>query len=78
MDAINDGLFNQAYSASVYVNKFLKKYEMSKLLNEPYEREGACITIESGHEGIHDEVFDYLIGLKHILFAFPAVTVAPL
>ncbi|XP_027065808.1 peptide chain release factor PrfB3, chloroplastic-like isoform X1 [Coffea arabica] len=55
MDAINDGLFNQAYSASVYVNKYLKKYEMSKLLNEPYEREGACITIESGHEGIHDE-----------------------
>ncbi|KAL3533687.1 hypothetical protein ACH5RR_007208 [Cinchona calisaya] len=55
MDAINDGLFKQAYSASVYVNTFLKKYEMSKLLKESYDREGACIIIESGREGIHNE-----------------------
>ncbi|KAL0383493.1 UNVERIFIED_CONTAM: Peptide chain release factor PrfB3, chloroplastic [Sesamum calycinum] len=32
MDAINYALFKQAYSASLDVNKFLDKYEMSKLL----------------------------------------------
>ncbi|XP_057784611.1 peptide chain release factor PrfB3, chloroplastic [Salvia miltiorrhiza] len=47
MDAINYELFKQAYTASLDVNKFLDKYEMSKLLKEPYDVEGACITIES-------------------------------
>ncbi|CAH2050013.1 unnamed protein product [Thlaspi arvense] len=32
MDAINYGLFKQAYTASLDVSKFLDKYEMSKLL----------------------------------------------
>ncbi|KAL1549909.1 peptide chain release factor PrfB3, chloroplastic-like [Salvia divinorum] len=47
MDAINYELFKQAYTASLDVNKFLDKYEMSKLLKEPYDMEGACIIIES-------------------------------
>lgn len=47
MDAINYELFKQAYTASLDVNKFLDKYEMSKLLKDPYDVEGACITIES-------------------------------
>ncbi|PIN21037.1 Mitochondrial polypeptide chain release factor [Handroanthus impetiginosus] len=47
MDAINYPLFKQAYSASIDVNKFLDEYEMSKLLKEPYDMEGACITLKS-------------------------------
>ncbi|CAI9099746.1 OLC1v1036611C2 [Oldenlandia corymbosa var. corymbosa] len=54
-DAINDGLFKQAYTASMDVSKFLKRYEMSKYFKEPYDNEGACLIIESGDEGIYDE-----------------------
>lgn len=54
-DAINDGLFKQAYTTSVDVSKFLKRYEMSKYLKQPYD-EGACLTIESGDGGAYDEV----------------------
>ncbi|KAL0339720.1 UNVERIFIED_CONTAM: Peptide chain release factor PrfB3, chloroplastic [Sesamum radiatum] len=55
MDAINYALFKQAYSASLDVNKFLDKYEMSKLLKGPYDMEGACITLESRHGDIYSE-----------------------
>ncbi|KAH6818737.1 peptide chain release factor [Perilla frutescens var. frutescens] len=47
MDNINYSLFKQAYTASLDLNKFLDKYEVSKLLKEPCDVEGACITIES-------------------------------
>ncbi|CAK9153535.1 unnamed protein product [Ilex paraguariensis] len=57
MDAISYGLFKQAYAASVDVSKFLDKYEISKLLKEPYDMEGACIIIESGSEGIYSEIW---------------------
>ncbi|KAL0404860.1 UNVERIFIED_CONTAM: Peptide chain release factor PrfB3, chloroplastic [Sesamum radiatum] len=55
MDAINYALFKQAYSASLDVNKFLDKYEMSKLFKGPYDMEGACITLESRHGDIYSE-----------------------
>lgn len=55
-DAINYELFKQAYSASLDVNKFLDKYEMSKLLKGPYDMEGACITIESRYGDTYSEV----------------------
>lgn len=51
IDAINYGLFKQAYSASVDVSKVLDQYEMSKLLKGPYDIEGACVVIKSGPEG---------------------------
>ncbi|KAG9142889.1 hypothetical protein Leryth_027001 [Lithospermum erythrorhizon] len=51
MDTINYGLFKQAYAASIDLNKFLNKYEMSKHLRDPFDIEGACITIESKSEG---------------------------
>ncbi|EYU18670.1 hypothetical protein MIMGU_mgv1a010492mg [Erythranthe guttata] len=54
-DAINYELFKQAYSASLDVNKFLDKYEMSKLLKEPYDMEGAYITLESKCSDIYSE-----------------------
>ncbi|KAL7097805.1 hypothetical protein ACP275_10G166200 [Erythranthe tilingii] len=54
-DAINYELFKQAYSASLDVNKFLDKYEMSKLLKEPYDMEGAYITLESKCSDVYSE-----------------------
>lgn len=57
MDSINYDFLKQAYTACVNVNKTLDKYEMSKLLREPYDMEGACVTIESGNEGIYSKVF---------------------
>lgn len=56
MDSINYEFLKQAYTACVSVNKSLDKYELSKLLREPYDMEGACVTIESGNEGIYSEV----------------------
>ncbi|XAR69900.1 hypothetical protein NMG60_11001667 [Bertholletia excelsa] len=57
MDAINYGLFKQAYTASLDVSKFLDKYEMSKLLRGPYDVEGACMIIKAGHSGFYSEVW---------------------
>ncbi|KAF5198403.1 Peptide chain release factor prfb3 protein [Thalictrum thalictroides] len=45
MDAINYGLFKQAYNASVDLSKLMDRYEMSKLLSGPYDADGACIVI---------------------------------
>lgn len=56
MDIINHQLFKQAYKASLDVSKFLDRYEMSKLLNGPYDKEGACVTIQAGSEAIASEV----------------------
>lgn len=51
IDAINFGLFKQAYSASLDVSKILDQYEMSKLLKGPYDMDGACVVIRAGSEG---------------------------
>lgn len=58
MDAINHGLFEQAYNASVDVSKFLYQYEMSKLLRGQFDMEGACLTIKAGPRGIYSEVWE--------------------
>ncbi|PKU86065.1 hypothetical protein MA16_Dca001896 [Dendrobium catenatum] len=57
MDIINDQLFQQAYTASLDVNKFLDRYEMSKLLRGPYDNEGACMIIKAGMEGTASEMW---------------------
>ncbi|PKI32616.1 hypothetical protein CRG98_047013 [Punica granatum] len=56
MDAINYGLFEQAYTASLDVSKFLDQYEMLKLLKGPYDAEGASMVINAGPGGMHDEL----------------------
>ncbi|KAF4373633.1 hypothetical protein F8388_025327 [Cannabis sativa] len=56
IDAINYGLFKQAYSASLDVSKILDQYEMSKLLKGPYDIEGACVVIKAGSEA-HSEIW---------------------
>lgn len=56
MDAVNYGLFEQAYTASLDVQKFLDRYEMLKLLKGPYDAEGASMVIKAGPGGMHHEV----------------------
>lgn len=51
MDAINYGLFKQAYAASLDVSKALDQYEMSKLLKGLHDIEGACLVIKTRSEG---------------------------
>ncbi|KAK4799795.1 hypothetical protein SAY86_025160 [Trapa natans] len=55
MDAINYGLVEQAYSASLDVAKSLDQYEMLKLLKGPYDAEGASLEIKAGPGGMHNE-----------------------
>ncbi|XP_074568723.1 peptide chain release factor PrfB3, chloroplastic [Curcuma longa] len=48
MDAISHELFEQAYVASLEVDRFIERYEVSKLLTDPYDKEGACLIIKAG------------------------------
>ncbi|KAG0496744.1 hypothetical protein HPP92_001435 [Vanilla planifolia] len=57
IDLVNHKLFEEAYNASLDVNRFLDYYEMSKLLTGPYDKEGACMTITAGLEGIASEMW---------------------
>ncbi|PON64549.1 Peptide chain release factor 2, bacterial [Trema orientale] len=69
IDAINYGLFKQAYNASLDVSKVLDQYEMSKLLKRPYDIEGACVVIKAGSEG-HSET----VGKTHLSLEFHGPT----
>lgn len=57
MEAIDYGLFKQAYRASLDVSTLLDQYEMSKLLCGPNDIEGASVTITTGSKGICPEVW---------------------
>ncbi|WCJ33399.1 peptide chain release factor putative [Euphorbia peplus] len=57
VEGINYELFKQGYSASLDVNKLLDQYEMTKLLNGPYDKEGACVTIKARSEGINSQIW---------------------
>lgn len=48
MDVISHELFEQAYVASLEVDRFIERYEVSKLLTDPYDKEGACLIIKAG------------------------------
>ncbi|XP_020585874.1 peptide chain release factor PrfB3, chloroplastic isoform X2 [Phalaenopsis equestris] len=69
MDIINGRLFEQAYSASLDVNDFLDRYEMSKLLRGPYDKEGACMIIRAGTEGTASEMWTETIQLMYTRWA---------
>ncbi|XP_010672948.2 peptide chain release factor PrfB3, chloroplastic isoform X1 [Beta vulgaris subsp. vulgaris] len=56
-DAVNFGLFKQAYNASIDISKFLDQYEMSKLLKGPYDVHGASLVIRAGDKGIYSEIW---------------------
>uniref|UniRef100_A0A0E0L1V4 Peptide chain release factor domain-containing protein n=1 Tax=Oryza punctata TaxID=4537 RepID=A0A0E0L1V4_ORYPU len=55
MDVINVELFKQAYKTSVDASEFLDRYQMYKLLKGPYDKEGACIIVTAGSEGVASE-----------------------
>uniref|UniRef100_A0ACD5TAA9 Uncharacterized protein n=1 Tax=Avena sativa TaxID=4498 RepID=A0ACD5TAA9_AVESA len=57
MDVINGELFKQAYDISSDASEFLDRYEMYKLLKGPYDKEGACIIVTAGSEGIASELW---------------------
>lgn len=56
MNAIDYGLYKQAYDASVDVSNILDQYEISKLLKGSFDMAGACLIIKAGPSGICPEV----------------------
>ncbi|XP_010525504.1 PREDICTED: peptide chain release factor PrfB3, chloroplastic [Tarenaya hassleriana] len=57
MDAIDYGLFEQAYDSSLDVGTSLHHYEMSKLLRDRYDSEGACMIIKAGSEDANSQIW---------------------
>ncbi|XP_057424452.1 peptide chain release factor PrfB3, chloroplastic [Lotus japonicus] len=57
MNAIDYGLYKQAYDASLDVSKILDQYEMSKLLKGPFDVAGACLIIKASPDGIFPKVW---------------------
>ncbi|KAK3427646.1 hypothetical protein EUGRSUZ_F03826 [Eucalyptus grandis] len=55
MDAINYALFEQAYTSSLDMSKFLDCYEMLKLLKGPYDVNGASMVIKAESNGNYHE-----------------------
>lgn len=47
MNAIDYGLYKQAYDASIDVSNILDQYEISKLLKGPFDMAGACLVIKA-------------------------------
>ncbi|XP_039129394.1 LOW QUALITY PROTEIN: peptide chain release factor PrfB3, chloroplastic [Dioscorea cayenensis subsp. rotundata] len=69
MDVINHQLFKQAYEDSMRVSNFLDRYEMSKFLSGPYDKEGAWIIIEAGQEGIASEIWAEKLLVMYMIWA---------
>ncbi|XP_015949692.1 peptide chain release factor PrfB3, chloroplastic isoform X1 [Arachis duranensis] len=57
VNAIDYGLYKQAYDASLGANKILDQYEMSKLLKGPFDLWGACLIIKAGPGGIYPKLW---------------------
>ncbi|CAK8569411.1 unnamed protein product [Lathyrus sativus] len=57
MNAIDYGLYKQAYDASVDVGNILDHYEISKLLKGPFDMAGACLVIKAGPAGIFPKLW---------------------
>ncbi|BAT88849.1 hypothetical protein VIGAN_05247900 [Vigna angularis var. angularis] len=53
MNAIDYGLYKQAYEASLGVRGILDQYEISKLLKGPFDMARACLVIKASLDGIH-------------------------
>lgn len=56
MDAIDYGLYKQAYETSLDMSEILDQYEISKLLKGPFDMAGACLVIKAGSNGIYPKV----------------------
>ncbi|XP_039171123.1 peptide chain release factor PrfB3, chloroplastic-like [Eucalyptus grandis] len=66
MDAINYALFEQAYTSSLDMSKFLDCYEMLKLLKGPYDVNGASMVIKAESNGNYHEVSLAAVDIIHL------------
>ncbi|RDY09392.1 Peptide chain release factor PrfB3, chloroplastic, partial [Mucuna pruriens] len=57
MNAIDYGLYKQAYEASLDVSEILDQYEISKLLKGPFDMAGACLVIKAGPNDIYPKLW---------------------
>ncbi|KAL5067151.1 hypothetical protein RYX36_018038 [Vicia faba] len=57
MNAIDYGLYKQAYNASIDVGNILDQYEISKLLKGPFDMAGACLVIKAGPASIYPKLW---------------------
>ncbi|BAT96321.1 hypothetical protein LR48_Vigan02g038900 [Vigna angularis] len=57
MNAIDYGLYKQAYEASLGVSDILDQYEISKLLKGPFDMAGACLVIKASLDDIHPKLW---------------------
>ncbi|XP_058723995.1 peptide chain release factor PrfB3, chloroplastic-like isoform X1 [Vicia villosa] len=57
VNAIDYGLYKQAYDASIDVGNILDQYEISKLLKGPFDMAGACLVIKAGPAGIYSKLW---------------------
>ncbi|EOA24141.1 hypothetical protein CARUB_v10017374mg [Capsella rubella] len=69
MDAIDYSLFEQAYDSSLDVSRSLDHYEMSKLLREQYDSEGACMIIKSGSQDTKSQIWTEQVVRMYIKWA---------
>ncbi|XP_010427587.1 PREDICTED: peptide chain release factor PrfB3, chloroplastic [Camelina sativa] len=69
MDAIDYSLFEQAYDSSLDVSRSLDHYEMSKLLRDQYDSEGACMIIKSGSQDIKSQIWTEQVVSMYIKWA---------
>ncbi|XP_010516326.1 PREDICTED: peptide chain release factor PrfB3, chloroplastic-like [Camelina sativa] len=69
MDAIDYSLFEQAYDSSLDVSRSLDHYEMSKILRDQYESEGACMIIKSGSQDIKSQMWTEQVVSMYIKWA---------
>ncbi|CAJ1967661.1 unnamed protein product [Sphenostylis stenocarpa] len=57
INAIDCGLYKQAYEASLAVSEILDQYEISKLLKGPFDLAGACLVIKASPNGTHPKLW---------------------
>ncbi|ESQ44352.1 hypothetical protein EUTSA_v10006006mg [Eutrema salsugineum] len=69
MDAIDYSLFEQAYDSSLDVSRSLHHYEMSKLLRDQYDTEGACMVIKSGSQDTKSQIWTEQVVSMYIKWA---------
>lgn len=57
INAIDYGLYKQAYETSLDVSEIVDQYEISKLLKGPFDMAGACLVIKAGPKGMYPKVW---------------------
>ncbi|CAA7060568.1 unnamed protein product [Microthlaspi erraticum] len=69
MDAVDYSLFEQAYDSSLDVNRSLHHYEMSKLLTDQYDAEGACMVIKSASQDTKSQIWTEQVVSMYVKWA---------